>query len=89
MLLDDDARRDVLRRLHRAQGQLRGITGMVESGRDCADIVTQLAAVVRALDSAGFTIIAAGLRQGAAAPASDVDTAESMARLEKLFLSLA
>jgi DNA-binding FrmR family transcriptional regulator len=60
---------------------------MIEEGRDCQDIVTQLAAVSKALDRAGFAVIATGLRQCLA----DDPTGESMntASLEKLFLSLA
>jgi DNA-binding FrmR family transcriptional regulator len=75
----------VVRRLRRAEGQIRGVIGMIEDGRDCADVVTQLAAVSRALDRAGFKIIATGLRQ---CMGDDDGTAEQE-RLEKLFLSLA
>ena len=53
----------MVKRLRRAEGQIRGVIAMLESGRDCADVVTQLAAVSRALDRAGFKIIATGLRQ--------------------------
>jgi len=60
---------------------------MIEDGRDCAEVVTQLAAASRALDRAGFQIIATGLQQCAA---SGDGTAEAgRAQLEKLFLSLA
>ena len=81
----------VLARLRRAHGQLGGVISMIEQGRSCKDVVTQLAAVSRALDRAGFKIIAAGLRdcitQSEAQPA---DTpAVSIDELEKLFLSLA
>ena len=81
----------VLIRLRRAHGQLGGVIAMIEQGRSCSDVVTQLAAVSRALDRAGFKIIASGLRdcitrseaQLADAPAVSID------ELEKLFLSLA
>ena len=43
----------VVNRLRRAQGQIGGILKMIEEGRDCKDVVTQLAAVNRALDRAG------------------------------------
>jgi DNA-binding FrmR family transcriptional regulator len=64
---------------------------MIEEGRDCEDVVTQLAAASRALDRAGFAIIATGLQrcltdEDMAAPA---DREQMRARLEKLFLSLA
>jgi DNA-binding FrmR family transcriptional regulator len=52
----------VLNRLRRAQGQLAGVIAMIEQGRDCEDVVTQLAAVSRALDRAGFKIVVSGLR---------------------------
>ena len=78
---------DVVKRLRRAEGQIGGVIRMIEDGRDCADVVTQLAAVSRALDRAGFKIIATGLRQCAAGDGSD-DTV-TQERLEKLFLSLA
>ena len=53
----------VLNRLRRAQGQLAGVISMIEQGRDCKDVVTQLAAVSKALDRAGFKIVATGMRE--------------------------
>jgi len=55
----------VINRLRRAQGQLGGVLKMIDEGRDCQDVVTQLAAVSRALDRAGFAIIATGLKHNA------------------------
>ena len=81
----------VLNRLRRAQGQLGGVIAMVEQGRSCKDVVTQLAAVSRALDRAGFKIIATGLRDCLDRPATgpgDKPTT-SIDELEKLFMSLA
>jgi len=86
---DQDSIAAVLNRLRRAQGQLAGVISMIEQGRDCQEVVTQLAAVSRALDRAGFKIVATGLKEcvtcttaGGAAPLSE-------AELEKLFLALA
>ena len=53
---------DGLTRLRRAQGQLIGVISMVEECEDCAAMLTQLAAVSRALDRAGFKIVASGMR---------------------------
>lgn len=77
----------VVKRLRRAQGQIAGVLRMIEDGRDCEDIVTQVAAVSRALDRAGFAIISTGLKQCLRQPggADSVDAA----RMEKLFLTLA
>ncbi|WP_354637284.1 metal-sensitive transcriptional regulator [Kitasatospora camelliae] len=88
MQVDDEAVGAVLNRLRRAQGQLAGVIAMIEAGRDCKDIVTQLAAVSRALDRAGFKIVASGMRQCMATVDGDAPPM-SEAELEKLFLALA
>jgi DNA-binding FrmR family transcriptional regulator len=62
-LLNRDAFYAQTATLRRAQGQLNGVISMIEQGRDCKDVVTQLAAVSRALDRAGFKIVATGLRE--------------------------
>ncbi|MET8220168.1 MULTISPECIES: metal-sensitive transcriptional regulator [Streptomyces] len=85
-----DELKSVLNRLRRAQGQIAGIIRMIEEGRDCEDVITQLAAVSRALDRAGFAIIATGLQHCMAEGAQAAGDRDRMrARLEKLFLSLA
>ncbi|KUN83947.1 transcriptional regulator [Streptomyces bungoensis] len=85
--------RSVLNRLRRAQGQIAGVIRMIEEGRDCEEVVTQLAAASRALDRAGFAIIATGLQQCLVAAddggEAQADREQLRARLEKLFLSLA
>ncbi|MEU1486563.1 MULTISPECIES: metal-sensitive transcriptional regulator [unclassified Streptomyces] len=85
--------KSVLNRLRRAQGQISGVIRMIEEGRDCEEVVTQLAAASRALDRAGFAIIATGLQQCLTGVEeglrSEEDRDEMRARLEKLFLSLA
>ncbi len=81
---EGDARAAVLNRLRRAQGQLSGVIAMVEDGRDCRDVVTQLAAVSRALDRAGFKIVATNMRQ-----CLNGESAMSTEELERLFLALA
>ncbi len=50
-LADSKTRTDLLNRLKRAEGQLRGIQRMIEEGQSCMDIATQMAAVRKALDS--------------------------------------
>ena len=51
-LQDESSRTDILHRLKRAEGQLRGIQRMLEAGEPCLDIASQMAAVRKALDSA-------------------------------------
>lgn len=88
MQVDDDAVGAVLNRLRRAQGQLAGVIAMIEAGRECKDVVTQLAAVSRALDRAGFKIVASGMRQCMATADGDAPPMTE-AELERLFLALA
>jgi DNA-binding FrmR family transcriptional regulator len=83
-----DAQRKIANRLKRAQGQLTAVIAAVESGSDCRDVVTQLAAVSSALDRAGFAIISSAMRECV----NDVDRSDNkltVEELEKLFLSLA
>ncbi|OBY31459.1 hypothetical protein ACT18_12455 [Mycolicibacter kumamotonensis] len=89
MVGDDESMKAVLNRLRRAHGQLAGVIAMMESGRDCKDVVTQLAAVSRALDRAGFKIVASGLRQCLTGESATGDAPLTEDELEKLFLALA
>ena len=77
----------VINRIKRAQGQLAGVLRLLEEGRDCEDVVTQLAAVSKALDRAGFAIVASGLQQ-CLAEGDGIDSVD-VKNMEKLFLSLA
>ncbi|MFQ4147521.1 metal-sensitive transcriptional regulator [Arthrobacter sp. LAPM80] len=86
MQLSDEASKPIINRLRRANGQLAGIIRMLEEGRDCEDIVMQMAAVSKALDRAGFGLVAGSLKECLASGKSeDLDSG----KLEKLFLSLA
>ncbi|ORB57578.1 metal-sensitive transcriptional regulator [Mycolicibacterium rhodesiae] len=76
-------------RLRRVHGQLGGVIGMIEDGRGCKEVVTQLAAVSKALDRAGFTIIATGLRECIDPSAGGGAQTLTIDELERLFLSLA
>ena len=89
MVGDEEAGAAVLNRLRRAHGQLAGVIAMIEQGRDCKDVVTQLAAVSRALDRAGFKIVATGLRECVSGEAANGATPMTETELEKLFLALA
>jgi len=88
MEVDRDQLSEVIARLNRVQGQVGGLVRMIEDGRDCSEVVTQLAAASRALDRVGFKIIATGMRQ--CMVEGDAGTRQlDEAELERLFLSLA
>ena len=87
MELDPEGLGPVINRIKRAQGQLAGVLRMLEEGRECEDVVTQLAAVSKALDRAGFAIVASGLQQ-CITENGDMNSVD-VKKMEKLFLSLA
>lgn len=90
MQLDPDAMTKVGNRLKRAQGQLAAVVRMIDEGAPCEDVVTQLSAVSKALDRAGFAIIATGMKQCLTQPTTpDEEPTLDVDKLEKLFLSLA
>jgi len=74
----------VRKRLARAQGQLGGIIRMLEEGRECTDVLTQLAAANSAINRAAFSLIASGIANCSNDAQGEVDRA----KLEKAFLSL-
>ncbi len=88
MQLDDQCRQEVTNRLKRIQGQVAGIITMIDEGRECTDVVTQMAAASRALDRAGLKVVSDGLQQCATAKARGDEPPISPEQLEKLFLSL-
>jgi DNA-binding FrmR family transcriptional regulator len=87
--MDETCRRDVVNRLRRIQGQVAGIVAMIDDGRECSDIVVQIAAVSRAVDRAGLKIISAELQACETARQSGEEPAMTPEQLERLFMSLA
>ena len=89
MEVDAVALSDITKRLRRVQGQIGGVIQMIEDGRQCADVLTQIAAASRALDRAGFKLVASGLRQCLTGTTSAAGDVPSEQELERLFMSLA
>jgi DNA-binding FrmR family transcriptional regulator len=87
ILRDEEQLAAITKRIKRAHGQMGAIIRMLEEGRSCEDIVTQMAAVAKAVNTAAFTLISASLKECIADPESDTD--DIVRRLQKLFLSLA
>ncbi|WP_433674475.1 metal-sensitive transcriptional regulator [Microbacterium gorillae] len=84
---DPEAKRKIVNRLRRAQGQLAAVIAAVEGDAHCRDSVQQLAAVSKALDRAGFLMISTALKD--CLSDSDADQTAQTEELEKLFLTLA
>jgi DNA-binding FrmR family transcriptional regulator len=87
-VLSDPAQLDAIaKRLKRAHGQLGAVVRMLEEGRTCEEIVTQMSAVGKAVNTAAFSLIAANLQE--CIEDADENTPAVTQKLQKLFLSLA
>ena len=84
MQIPQDELDAVKKRIARAQGQLGGILKMLDEGRDCTEVLTQLSAAQSAISRAGFALITTGI----AHCSQDDQGREDLKKLEKAFLSL-
>jgi DNA-binding FrmR family transcriptional regulator len=87
--LPEETIADLMRRLRRAEGQVRGVQQMLSEGRDCRDVVTQLSAVTKALEQTGFLLVAAGLRWCVSDPERAAAEGYALDDVQKMFLKLA
>ena len=85
MELPEETTADVVKRLRRVEGQVRGVARMLEEGADCRDVLTQLAAATKALQKAGFRLLTSGLSTCLQDPAGGPEADE----IERLFTKLA
>ena len=89
MELPEDTIADLVRRLRRVEGQVRGIQQMLSEGRDCRDVVTQISAANKALEQTGFTLVAAGLTWCLEDPERSAAQGYELADVQKMFTKLA
>ncbi|MGH9086268.1 MAG: metal-sensitive transcriptional regulator [Acidimicrobiales bacterium] len=89
MDLPEDTIADLIRRLRRVEGQVRGIQQMLSEGRDCRDVVTQMSAANKALEQAGFVLVAAGLTWCLEDPERSAAEGYDIAAVQKMFTKLA
>jgi len=89
MELPEETIADLIRRLRRVEGQVRGIQAMLADGRDCRDVVTQLSAANKALEQTGFVLVAAGLTWCLEDPDRSAAQGYDLADVQKMFTKLA
>ena len=89
MELGEETIADLIRRLRRVEGQVRGIQQMLSEGRDCREVVTQLSAANKALEQAGFVLVAAGLTWCLEDPERSAAEGYELADVQKMFTKLA
>ena len=87
MKLEADEMKAIINRAKRAHGHFGKVIAMMEQGSDCEEVLTQLAAVTRAVNRTGYAIVATGLQQCLAAGGGPESV--DVKKMEKLFLGLA
>ena len=80
---------DVRKRLRRAAGQVEAVERMLAEGRECRDVVTQLSAANRALEQAGFKLVASGLTYCLQNPEKAAADGYPLEDVERMFMKLA
>ena len=89
MELPEDVMKDVRTRVRRVIGQVQGIERMIDEGRECRDLVTQISAANRALEQVGFRLISAGLTYCIANPEQAEADGYPLEEVQKMFMRLA
>lgn len=84
-----DTKDDVLLRLRKVEGQVRGLQRMIEEGKDCTEVVHQLCAARKALDRVGFIILTHRMQECLKEKDGTLDSEKAMEQAMKLFLTLA
>lgn len=87
VLQDEDQIVAISKRMKRAHGQMGAVIRMLDEGRNCEDIVMQMAAVNKAINTAAFTLISASLKE--CIEENKTNSQAVTDKLQKLFLSLA
>jgi DNA-binding FrmR family transcriptional regulator len=89
MEMPEEVVEDVRRRLHRAAGQVQAIERMLDQGRECRDVVTQISAATKALEQAGFKLVAAGLTYCVQNPDDAAAEGYPLEEVQRMFMKLA
>ena len=89
MKLHEETIADLQKRLRRVEGQVRGIQTMLAEERECADVVTQIAAATKALEQVGFKLVASGLTHCITHPEEAAESGYDVDRVERMFMKIA
>jgi DNA-binding FrmR family transcriptional regulator len=88
MQLPEDTINDLHKRLRRIEGQVRGIQAMLTDGRECSEVVTQIAAAAKAMEQVGFKLVASGLTYCLTHPDEAAESGYDLDRVEKMFMKI-
>jgi DNA-binding FrmR family transcriptional regulator len=87
--LPEEVTAEVRKRLRRVAGQVQGVERMLAEGRDCKEVVAQISAATKALEQAGFRMVAAGLTYCLEHPDEARDDGYGMDTVQRMFMRLA
>jgi len=87
--MSTDTTSDLIQRLKRIEGQMRGLQRMIEEQQDCADVIHQVTAARRALDKVGFIILTHRLQECSKRKGKSADSEAAMKEALDLFMELA
>ena len=88
MDLPEETIDNLVKRLRRIEGQVRGIQQMLLDGRECRDVVTQISAANKALEQTGFKLVASGLTYCLNDPEKAANEGYDVEDVQKMFLKL-
>ena len=88
MQIPEETSDDLIKRLRRIEGQMRGIQAMLAEQRDCADVLTQIAAANKALEQVGFKLVASGLTYCVSNPEEAAEQGYDLERVEKMVMKI-
>ncbi len=89
MEIPEEVVADVSKRLRRVAGQVQGVVRMLEEGRECRDVVAQLSAATKALEQAGFKLVASGLTFCLEHPEEAAADGYAIDEVQRMFMRLA
>jgi DNA-binding FrmR family transcriptional regulator len=89
MQLPEEVTAEVRRRLRRVAGQIGGIERMLDDGRDCKEVVAQISAATKALEQAGFRLVAQGLTYCIGSPDEAKADGYDVEVVQRMFMRLA
>jgi DNA-binding FrmR family transcriptional regulator len=89
MEIPEDVIEDVRRRLHRVAGQVEAVERMLDEGRECREVVTQVSAASKALDQVGFKLVATGLTYCVQHPDEAAADGYPLEEVQRMFMKLA
>ena len=76
--------RDVINRLKRIEGQVRGLIDMVEQGRPCEDVAQQMSAARKAMDKAFYRMMACSVMEAVGAGDDNGNTLRDVERSTRI-----